>query len=67
MYITNNKLSFVIVTVGYLQNIFMEQYPNYFWHKIKIDHFDPYNVLFAISTNIPVLRMTVFVVQGHNL
>ncbi len=28
-------------------------------------HFDPYNVLFAIATNIPVLLMTGFVLQGH--
>ncbi len=29
-------------------------------------NFDPYNVLLAIATNIPVLLMTGFVVQGHN-
>ncbi len=29
------------------------------------EHFDPYNVLLAIATNIPVLLMTGFVVQGH--
>ncbi len=28
-------------------------------------HFDPYNVLLAIATNIPVRLMTGFVVQGH--
>ncbi len=28
-------------------------------------NFDPYNVLLAIATNIPVLLMTVFVLQGH--
>ncbi len=29
-------------------------------------HFDPYNhVLLAIATNIPMLLMTGFVVQGH--
>ncbi len=39
-------------------------YPNEFWHK-KIYIFDPYNVLLAIATNIPVLLMTSFVVQGH--
>ncbi len=32
---------------------------------IKIDNFDPYNVLLAIATNIPVLLMTAFVLQGH--
>ncbi len=28
-------------------------------------NFDPYNVLFAIATNIPVLLMTAFVLQAH--
>ncbi len=28
-------------------------------------NFDPYNVLLAIATNIAVLRMTAFVLQGH--
>ncbi len=28
-------------------------------------NFDPYNVLLAIATNIPVLLMTAFVLQGH--
>ncbi len=40
-------------------------YPNDFWHKRKMDDFDPYNVLLAIATNIPVLLMTAFVLQGH--
>ncbi len=31
----------------------------------KKDNFDPYNVLLAIATNIPVLLMTAFVLQGH--
>ncbi len=31
----------------------------------EIYHFDPHNVLLAIATNIPVLLMTGFVVQGH--
>ncbi len=31
--------------------------------KEKIYNFDPYNVLLAISTNIPVLLMTAFVLQ----
>ncbi len=30
-----------------------------------MDNFDPYNVLLAIATNIPVLLMTGFVLQGH--
>ncbi len=33
----------------------------------KIDNFDPYNVLLAIATNIPVWLKTGFVVQGHIL
>ncbi len=28
-------------------------------------NFDPYSVCLAIATNIPVLRMTGFIVQGH--
>ncbi len=39
------------------------QYPNDFWHKRKINNFDPYNVLLTISTNIPM--QLIFVVQGH--
>ncbi len=71
MHITNQNLSFDIFTVGILQNIFMEHdlyliYPNDFWHKRKIYNFDPYNVLLAIATNIPVWLMTGFEVQGHN-
>ncbi len=38
---------------------------NDFWHKRKIYNFDPYNVLLAIATNMPVLLMTAFVLQGH--
>ncbi len=30
-----------------------------------MDNFDPYNVLLVIATNIPVLLMTGFVLQGH--
>ncbi len=28
-------------------------------------NFDSYNVLLSIATNIPVLLMTAFVLQGH--
>ncbi len=31
------------------------------------DNFDPYNVLLAIATNIPVQLMTGFVVQGQHI
>ncbi len=34
-------------------------------HNIKIAHFDPYNVILSIATNIPVLPVSVFVLQGH--
>ncbi len=30
-----------------------------------MDNFDPYNVFLSIATNIPVLLMTAFVLQGH--
>ncbi len=52
MHITNQKLSFDISTVRYLQNIFIEHdlylvlYPNDFWHKRKIYNFDPYQLIF---------------------
>ncbi len=36
-----------------------------FCHKIKKYNFEPYNVLLAIATNIAVLFMTAFVLQGH--
>ncbi len=42
------------------------QYPNDFWHKIKMDNFDPYKVFMAIATNIPQRLKTAFVLQGHN-
>ncbi len=38
---------------------------NDFWHKRKINNFDSYNVLLAISTNIAVLLMTASVLQVH--
>ncbi len=31
-----------------------------------MDNFDSYNVLLVIATNIPVLLMTAFVLQGHS-
>ncbi len=43
MHITNQKFSFDIFTVGHLQNIFME---HDFWHKRKIDNFDPIRCIF---------------------
>ncbi len=41
------------------------QYPNDFWYKRKNNNFDPYNILLAIGTNIPMRLKTGFVVQGH--
>ncbi len=38
---------------------------NDFWHKRTMYNFEPYNVLLAIATNIAVLLMTDFVLQGH--
>ncbi len=64
MHITNKIICFDIFTVGNVQNIFME-HDLYFCHKRKIYNFDPYNVFLAIATNIPVLLMTAFVLQGH--
>ncbi len=40
-------------------------YPNDFWHKRKIDNFDPYRVFLAIATNTPQRLNTAFVLQGH--
>ncbi len=41
------------------------EYPNDFWHKRKIDNFDPYNVFLSNATNMPVLLKTGFVLQDH--
>ncbi len=38
---------------------------NIFWHKRKINNFDPYSVFLAIATNIPQRLKTAFVLQGH--
>ncbi len=74
MHITNQKLSFYIFTVGNLQNIFMEHdliqmnIQMIFCIKEKsiiLTH--TINVLLGIATNIPVLLMIGFVVQGHNI
>ncbi len=55
MHFTNQKLSFYIFTVLNLQNIFMEHNLNILmiFSIKKIYNFDPYNILFAIATNIP--------------
>ncbi len=62
MHITNQKLSFDIFTI---QISSWNMIYNEFWHKIKMYNFDSYNVLLSIATNIAVLRMTAFVLQGH--
>ncbi len=45
----------------YSWNMIFTYYPNDFWHKSKIDNFDPYNVLLAIATNIPMLLLFFFI------
>ncbi len=65
MHITNQKLSFDIFTVVIY---FMEHDLNIlmiFGIKEKCIILTPYNVLLSIATNIPVLLMTAFVLQGH--
>ncbi len=67
MYITNQKLSFDIFTVGNTLNIFMEHDLNILMilrHKRKMYNFDPYNVFLAIVTNIPQRLKTAFVLHG---
>ncbi len=64
MHITNQNLVFDMFTVENVLNIFMEHDLNIimiFWHKRKMDHFEPYNVLLDIAANIAVLLMTAFV------
>ncbi len=63
--IFKSNTSFDICMVRNVQNLLMEHGLNHFWHKRKINNFDPYNVFLAIATNIPVLLMNGFVVQGH--
>ncbi len=56
MHITNQNVSFDIFTIEKVLNIFMKHdpylFPNSFWHKRKINNFDPYNVLLAIATHV---------------
>ncbi len=40
---------------------------NDFWHKRKMDNFDPYNVFLAIAANIPQRLKTTFEVYFHIL
>ncbi len=61
MHITNQKLSF---------DIYSRKFTKYLkWNMIFLlnilMNFEPYNVLLAIATNISMLLMTGFVVQGH--
>ncbi len=46
-------------------NMIFASFSDDFRHKRKIYNFDPYNALLAIATNLPVLLMIGFVVQGH--
>ncbi len=70
MHITNQKFSFLFIygrkCTKYLHVTWsLLNIPNDFWHKIKIYHFGPKNVLLAIAKNIPMLLIPGFVVQGH--
>ncbi len=68
MHITNQKLSYDIFTVGNLLNIFMEHDLNIliiFGIKEKSIILTHTMLFLAIATNIPVLLMTAFVLQGH--
>ncbi len=64
MHITNQKLSFGIFTVQ-SSSWNMILISNDFWYNRKMYIFEPYNVLLVIATNIAVLLMTAFVLQGH--
>ncbi len=57
------KIQFWYIYVTW--NMIFASYPDDFRHKRKIYNFDPYNALLAIATNLPVLLMIGFVVQGH--
>ncbi len=69
MHITNQKLSFDIwyrKFTSYLHGTwFLLHILMIFGIKEKSIMFDPYNVLLAIATIIPVLLMAGFVVHGH--
>ncbi len=68
MHITNQKLSFDIFTIGNLLNIFMEHDLNIlmiFGIKEKIIILTHTMYCWLLQTNIPVLLMTAFVLQGH--
>ncbi len=68
--ITNQKLSFDIFTVGYLQNIFMEHDLNILMiFVIKEKWIILTHTMYCclLLKNIPVLLMTAFVLQGHIL
>ncbi len=61
------KITFKVFQMKFLAMHITNQKLNIFtignWQNIY--NFDPYNVLLTIATNIPVLLMTGFVVQGH--
>ncbi len=62
------KIAFKVVKINFLEMHFYYSKINFdilTAGNLIIDHFDPYNVLLAIATNMPVLLMTGFVVQGH--
>ncbi len=65
MHVTNQKLSFDINGRRFTKCVHgtcsLLNIPKDLWHKRKTYNFDPYNVLLAIATDIPVLLMTGFV------
>ncbi len=70
MHINNKKLSWYIYGRKLTKYIFGTWYLLYFLKifgrkEKSISNFGPYNVLLAIATNIPLLLMTGFVLQGH--
>ncbi len=46
-------------------NMIFTLYLKVFWHKRKVNNFDPNNIFLGIATNIPVWLKTAFVLQGH--
>ncbi len=52
MHITNQKISWYIYSSTFTKYLYGTwSLLNDFWHKRKINNFDPYNVLLAIATN----------------
>ncbi len=71
MHINNQKLSYIYIYLHtYIYSRNLHATLSLFnvlmiFVKRKMYNFDPYNVVWSITTNIPVLLMTAFVLQGH--